>query len=306
MSRHALIFTVAAIALSAACGGRPGPATQNAGAFDPKGSDEKAIAIADQVLDAVGGAANWAKAKEIVWSQAIVVDGEVKDGVEHSWDRWNGRHQFTRFDNSGSMGKTSHDLYGDYAFGLIVDSEGRSMEVMKAETPKYATEAGRRFVVDSYVFLLPFKLKDPGVHLKFVDEATAKDTKHDVIKVTFDAGVGPASDTYYVLVDRTTHLPAVIEKVPAGKSDDARQGFKLAEWRDAGGLKFATQRWTLGYTQESGNKVKLRIPPAWKGKLTVPEILVPEKSELVYITNVAVNAEADDIRYVKPISPDRI
>ena len=33
---------------------------------------------------------------------------------------------------------------------------------------------------------------------------------------------------------------------------------------------------------------------------------VPKKSEVVYVTKITVNAEPDDILYVKPVAPDRI
>jgi hypothetical protein len=308
------LVKIAIVLVFAACGGsRQGAATQAAVPFDAKGSDDKATAVADLVLAAVGGADNWTKAKEVVWTQGIVVDGDLKDFVQHAWDRWNGRHQFTRFDANGSMGKTGHDLYGEYRFGVIVDAAGHGMEAMKADADKMAEEARKRFYADSYLLFLPFKLKDSGVHLKFVEERPEEGSpkgspmKYDVIKVSFDNGIGPSSgDVYYVVVEKESHLPTTIERVLAGKSDDNRQGFKLSEWKESGGLKFATRRTTLGYTKEDGPKTMLKIRQEWKEVVAMPPTQLPEKSEIVIIPKITVSAEPDDILYVKPVSPDRI
>ncbi len=306
MSRNVLTFS---LALFAACGGsQQGPATRASAPFDPKGSDEKAIAVADEVQTALGGAVNWAKAKEIEWTQVIIVDGEAKDKCEHAWDRWGARHQFIHYDTSGNEGRTSHDLFGDYAFGYK-----NKTEATRAELPALVEDANKRFAIDAYPLVLPFKLKDPGVHLKFSEERPEEGTpkgspmKYDVIKITFDNGVGPTSgDTYYMVVDKATHLPTIVERVAAGKSDDTRSGYKLSDWKDVNGLKFATKRVTLGYGDEKGAQVVLKVPPGFDSGVPVPKVQVPAKAEIVWILKLQANPDVDDLRYVKPVSPDRI
>jgi hypothetical protein len=307
MSRYARTF-ILALTLAACGGGKGGPATQSTAAFDPKGSDEKSLAIATDVIAATGGEANWAKAKEIVWTQIVVVDGIATNIVQHSWDRWNARHQYIAYDAEGNEGKTSHDLFGEYAFAY----RGKT-EAIKAELPAMVKEASTRFYMDSYPFVLPFKLKDPGVHLKYVEErpeegsAQGSPMKYDVIKVTFDGNVGPTSgDAYYVVVDKATHLPSIVEKVAAGKADDVRTGHRLSEWKDAGGLKFATRRLTLGYGEEKGETILPVVRPPWRKVVDGALPPVPKKSEVVYVTKITVNAEPDDILYVKPVAPDRL
>ncbi|HKA88385.1 MAG TPA: hypothetical protein VKE22_12010 [Haliangiales bacterium] len=306
MSRHVLALSLAWLA---ACGGgRQGPATRSTAQFDPKGSDEKALAIADQVQTALGGAANWAKVKELEWSQVIIVDGEVKDKCEHAWDMWNARHQFIRHDASGNEGRTSHDLYGDYAFAFK-----NKNEATRSETPALVEDATKRFNIDAYLLALPFKLKDPGVHLKYSEERPEEGSprgspmKYDVIKITFDSGVGPNSgDAYFIVVDKATHLPTIVEKVAAGKADDVRSGYKLTDWRDVSGLKFATKRITLGYGDEKGGQVQLKVAQGYEAGDPVPKVQVPAKAEIVWILKIQASADVDDVRYVKPVAPDRI
>jgi hypothetical protein len=305
MSRNAL--TLGFVLFAACGGGAQGPASRSAAPFNPATSDAKAIAIADDVLAAVGGAVNWAKAKEIVWSQAIIVDGEVKDFAAHAWDRWNARHQFTHYDAQGNVGKTSHDLFGDYSFGYK-----NGNEAPRAELHALVDDAMTRFNVDTYPLFLPFKLKDPGVHLAFSEERQEEGApksspmKYDVIKITFDSGTGPASgDTYYLIVDKATHMPFMVEKVAAGKKDDMRSGFRFEEWKEVAGLKFATKRVTLGYGDEKGPQVVLKVP-GYSDTDPIPKISVPAKLELVWITHIQANPDVDDLRYVKPVAPDRL
>jgi len=302
MSPYVRTFMMALL-LSACGGGKSAPATQSTAPFDAKGSDEKAVTIATDVMNALGGEANWAKAKEIIWTQVVIVDGVTKNLVEHSWDRWNARHQYVRYDDTGTAGKTAHDLFGDYAFGY------RGTEkALKAELPAMVKEADTRFYMDSYPLVLPFKLKDPGVHLKYVEErpdegsTAGSPMKFDVIKVTFDGNVGPSSgDAYYVVVDKATHLPTIVEKVAAGKADDVRSGYRLSEWKDSGGLKFATRRLTLGYGDEKGETMLPIVPPHWRKIVEGALPQVPKQSEVVYVTKITVNAEPDDLLYVEQV-----
>src|SRR6059058_3435116 len=62
-------------------------------AFDRSAQDPKALAVADKALAAVGGAASWAKAKQLKWDQSILHDGKELIGGMQAWDRWNGRHK---------------------------------------------------------------------------------------------------------------------------------------------------------------------------------------------------------------------
>jgi hypothetical protein len=73
----------------------------------------------------------------------------------------------------------------------------------------------------------------------------------DVIRVSFDSGVGPsAGDVYYVVVDKASKLIRQIEWVEAGKSDDQRIGYRFDAWTDVGGIKLSLKRQNLGYATE--------------------------------------------------------
>src|SRR5258705_13813486 len=99
-------YWCAALAIATACGpGRttyarhPGAAT----AFDRAGSDPKALEIADQVVAATGGKANWDKAKQIRWTVSIKDGDKVVIEGEEAWDRWNGRHWGRIHNEAGNL-----------------------------------------------------------------------------------------------------------------------------------------------------------------------------------------------------------
>jgi len=298
------------VSLAAGCGpGRTAASTQStAKAFDPSKSEPKAIEIADQVMNAIGGQANWDKAKEIIWAQGLVIDGKLQDVVKHAWDRWNGRHQFTRWFGDGGQAVAMHELFSDTSFGYTQTEAGRFSQ-LKEDKEKAVVEAKRRFDLDTYMLFLPFKLKDPGVKLAFAQElpdleATTADApmKYDIIKITFDEGVGPGSgETWYLSVDKATHMPAWIEHVAAGKPDNERGGFRLEDWKEVGGLKFATRRVTLGYGKATDPKVPVQIPPAWKGKTAFEGSQAANPSETVLIQGLEVNASPNDELYIPDV-----
>src|SRR5262249_55068077 len=121
------------------------------------------------------------------------------------------------------------------------------------------------------------------------------------------SGVGPNSgDAYFIVVDKATHLPTIVEKVAAGKADDGRSGYKLTHWRGVSGVKFAPQRITPRYGGEKGGEGPRKGAQGYEAGDPVPKVQVPAKAEIVWILKIQASADVDDVRYVKPVAPDRI
>jgi hypothetical protein len=300
---------VFAALLLAACAGRQTAATQaSPAAFDAAKSDPKALAVADQMLTALGGAAAWNAAKELEWNQGIIIDGKLVDASRHAWDRWNGRHLFARLSPNGTEGVIAHDLFDNTSYAYTVGAKGTRTDMNSAEKPSLVAEAKRRFETDVYPFVIQYKVKDPGVHLKFAEERPEDNApqgapmKYDVLELSFDPGVGPASsDVWYLVVDKATHMPKQIEHHVAGKPENERQGFTLDNWQDVGGLKFAGKRVTLGYTKPDAPQVPLTIPKEWAAEVPYKDMQVPSPGELILLVNVKVNAEPTDELYVPQV-----
>ena len=282
MSRRSMSIA-AWLLFAAACGSsRTTAATQpgNPAAFDPKASDAKAVEIADKVVAAVGGAAAWDKVKEIQWTTTVYDSGTPKAAYRHGWDRWNGRHFLeTPSKGDGDTTQAMYELYTDTAAAMIVLGEGHKERANGEQTKKIVANARQRFAWDVYPLFVAFKLKDPGVHLKFAEErradgATEADPmKYDVIKVTFDPGVGPTpGDAYYVIVDKQTSLIDQVEVVEAGKQDNQRMGYKWSDWVDVNGMKFSQSRQNLGFPAEKITFTDIKTSESWDEDLYVPPV----------------------------------
>jgi hypothetical protein len=243
-----------ALLLAAACGpGRTSAATQpTPAAFDASKSDAQAVALADEVIAAVGGEAAWAQVKQITWQQKVTVDGETRIDSRHSWDRWNGRHRYQLVDRVSKVDRfVAYEIFGDVAWAEI---DGAT-DIPRDRVGELRKEAETRLAIDGYALVMPFKLKDPGVTLKYVeeraDESAPETPAVDVIKMTFDKGVGPTSgDVYYVVIEKKTKLIRQVEFVEQGKADDQRIGYKFDNWSDVGGIKLSLKRQNIGYAAE--------------------------------------------------------
>jgi hypothetical protein len=279
----AAVLGAGALSATAACAPpRTSAATQPSGpqAFDPAASDPKALALADEVLAAVGGEAAWKAAKELRWTSTVLIDGKPKLIVKHSWDRWNGRDQFRREPQEGRASGVlaMYELYSDVGSARVIDAGGKTRDASSEDQDGIIKEARAHWESDSYLLTMPFKLKDPGVNLKYVEErpetgGDAAVMKFDVLKVTFASGVGASpGDTYYVIVDKATHLIDSVEHVESGRKDEERVGYKWSEWTEVGGLKFATKRQNIGYAAEQIQFSDIKVAPEPEEELYVPVV----------------------------------
>ncbi len=307
----ASLFTLS-VALLAACGpGRTTAATQpTPKTFEAAGSDAQAIAIVDQVIAASGGEAAWAKAKELHWIHAVIVDGKIVYLVKHDWDRWNGRHRMAKYLPGGAQNTVQHDLYEGTGHAFVVSPDGRQDPLTRDDINDMKKEGTTRLWADSYMLALPFKLKDPGVHLKYKGERAEPPAtpdapppttaKWDIIRVTFDPGVASTpEDIYELLINKETHLIDVVDKIKVEAGEEKVIGYKLEHRVDAGGLKFASGWINLGF--KDSPMQQLELPPEWQGAVP-PGTQVPVPGELVVMANIQVDDEPDDDLYVPIVS----
>jgi hypothetical protein len=249
----------AAAVAATGCSKRTSAATQTTPkAFEPAKSDPKAVAAIDKMMTALGGYPAWDGAKQIRFELKYKNDGQVQRWFKHSWDKWNGRHRFEHVDmatlaeaekeGDPSMVRSLVVMYDLFNRGSGYATYG-GQELGSDEKKKRIGEAYDRWLEDSYKLAFPYKLKDPGVILKYEQEITPIGEticapKCHIIEIKFVDGVG--TDTYYVGINSNSNMPELMQKkTPAG-----RLGFGLGGWTDVGGLKFATKLQNLGVEGE--------------------------------------------------------
>ena len=143
--------------------------------FIEKDSDAKAIKIADDVMKASGGKKNWDATHFIIWnffgSRKLI------------WDKYTGNVRIENIKNDTKILVNINTSKGK------VFKNGAEM-INPDSVAKYVEEGRRIWINDSYWLVMPFKMKDPGVTLKYINEdTTQKGAKSDVVRLTYK-GVG--------------------------------------------------------------------------------------------------------------------
>lgn len=177
--------------------------------FNMEASDQKAIEVADQVMEAMGGRKAWDNTRHIAWN--------FFGSRDLVWDKWTGD---VRID----MRNTTYLIN-------INDNTGRAFvdgrEIMDADTLTNLIGRGKSaWINDSYWLVMPYKLKDSGVTLKYLgEEATNEGVMADKLELTFDqVGLTP-NNRYWVWADKSDHL--VKQWAFYRNAADSNQGFNV-------------------------------------------------------------------------------
>ncbi|HEY5922529.1 MAG TPA: hypothetical protein VIV11_12695 [Kofleriaceae bacterium] len=215
--------------------------------FDRASADPKALAVADKVIVAAGGAARWNEAKQLRWSQVVMLDGKQVIAGEQAWDRWNGRHHARVRREDGDV-VVMRPLYEDGGSAFVdKDKQLRKIESGSVESVAAARE---RWEFDTAMLFMPFLLEEPGTKLTYEAERNGQDGKpRDVLIVTF-----PKDPTrravYHIDVNRETNMIDRIEIQKAGASSLERLGYSVKDWQDGGGIKFPGTLQNIGMPGE--------------------------------------------------------
>jgi len=178
------------------------------GAFNVEGSDPEAIWVAEDAIAESGGAEAWADTRYIKWNF-----------FGRRWLLWDKKDGKVRIENTGNDTKLILDLNTRQGKVFKDGREWEDPDTLK----KYLDNAYRIWINDSYWLAMPFKMKDPGVHLRYVrEDTTVKGIASDVISLTFDSvGVTP-QNKYEVWVGKNSSLvaqwayyPNVLDSTPS-------------------------------------------------------------------------------------------
>jgi hypothetical protein len=188
---HALAIAGALLAASGA----------SAPSFDPSRSDPRAIALADLTMQAMGGLEAWEKTRFIHFAFAVEKGGATVARRVHLWDRWRGRLRYEDKDKAGATLVVLLDLndrQGEaYRGGARLD---------QGEAKPLLDQAYETWINDTYWLLMPYKMKDPGVRLRYAGEVSEAGQVYDRVLLTFDhVGLTPG-DRYWAHLNRKTHL----------------------------------------------------------------------------------------------------
>jgi len=189
------------------------------------GSDPRAVALAESVLEKMGGKSAWERTRVVRW--------DFMGRRRHWWDLHTGDIRIEADKRIVLMNVTTKT-------GRVWQD---GQELAGQELADALTRGHQWWVNDSYWMFMPYKLLDPGVTLRYVSERSMqKDGRAaDVLEMTFGAGVGyTPQNRYEVGVAKDTGL--VEEWAFFKDAQDEEPGFVLpwSGWKKFGPILLAT------------------------------------------------------------------
>lgn len=159
--------------------------------FNLTASDQRAIALADEVMESMGGRTAWDNTRFLRWTffgrRTLL------------WDKWTGRVRIDFTDSDEvylvDINTGAGNIWRDGAYLVEPDS-----------IAKYSERAKSIWINDAYWLVMPYKLKDSGVTLKYLGEETRGDTTEHTLQLTFE-GVGDTPENkYWVKINNDSKL----------------------------------------------------------------------------------------------------
>lgn len=160
--------------------------------FNHNDSDDKAIAIADQVMEAMGGRQAWDQTRYLKWN--------FFNSRRHIWDKETGELIIEGISDTFDIRMNLKTNSGSVNYNGVALTSQDSLQ-------KYLDKGESMWINDAYWVFMPFKLKDSGVTLKYIAKDTTKNgASADVLALTFDQVGDTPKNQYYVYVDDSTRL----------------------------------------------------------------------------------------------------
>ena len=164
-------------------------------------SDPRALRIADQVMEALGGAQRWQALPCLAWSFRVSDRDTIRSTRRHVWDKLDGRHRVEGVLRDGTPYVIVHTEGDTLSGGAWLGThalQGDSLHTM-------IQHAHALWTNDTYWMLMPYKLRDPGVILTWEAEVQEGGRAYDKLAMRFrNVGMTPG-DRYWLYVDRANH-----------------------------------------------------------------------------------------------------
>ena len=194
--------------------------------FDVEGSDPAAVAIADEVMAAMGGREAWDQTRYLTWSFF---------GDDQVWDKWTGRFRWQE-DSLVVLMNINTQEGAAYVDGEPVE-----------DSADHVAAAYRNWANSGYWLLMPYKLKDSGVTLGYQGEGNTEDGRAaDILTLQFEEVGHTPNNRYEVFVDKESRLVTQWSFYRA--REDEAPGFTLPwqNWQQHGEIMLSDSRGMRG------------------------------------------------------------
>lgn len=192
-------------------------------------ADEQAMRIADEMMAAQGGQANWDQARYIRFTNV-----RRERRATFTWDRRLGRLRIEAKNDAGIPFVILMNIQSQQGNAYV---EGR--QVQGEEHSEYLARGSAMWPGATYWFLMPLKWKDPGVILTYDGEEEVDGVVYDKVHLTFENVGRSPGDQYWAYVNRKTHL---MDRWKFQLQGGAEGVYRWTGWQRYGGVLVATER----------------------------------------------------------------
>jgi len=206
--------------------------------FNAEASDDEAIAIADEVMEALGGRAAWDDTRYLTWN--------FFGRRRHLWDK-----------QTGDIRVEGIRREDDKPYVILMNlqsMDGRAWidgeEVTDSEQLAALLDLGEAaWINDSYWVFMPYKLKDSGVTLRYLGTDEMLDGRSaQVLQLTFEEVGRTPENRYLVYVAQDSGLVEQWDFFE--NADDEEPGFQIPwhDWRRYGQIMLSDNRGKNSHT----------------------------------------------------------
>lgn len=201
------------------------PAMEGFNAID---SDQKAIALADMAMEAMGGRTAYENARYLSWN--------FFGSRMHVWDKKTGDVYIKSLKDDYELNMNINDMKGSLMM------EGQKITQQDSLT-KYIQKGKEMWINDSYWLVMPYKLKDSGVTLKYIGEAYTEDgVPTDKLELTFEkVGVTP-QNKYHVHIQKDSKLVVQWDFFTNATDEEPRFSTPWKGYKEYGGILLSGDR----------------------------------------------------------------
>ena len=205
MKFHLLIVLFVSLLISSEVSGQLAQRVDNPTTY--QGSDPDALAIADQVIEAMGGRQAWKNTHFLRWTffgrRTLL------------WDKWAGKVRVDIPEQKDVYVVDLHTGEGQVWLGGELQSNPDTLA-------KYLQRAKSIWINDSYWLVMPFKLRDNGVNVRLLEDEAIQDRLHYVLQLTFEEVGETPENKYEVCVDQETKMVTEWRYFPHFTDTEAR------------------------------------------------------------------------------------
>ena len=207
--------------------------------FDAEKSDPKAIEVVDAMQKVLGMPDHWRQARYFSYHWIVSKDGQTLVDHRHDWDRFTNRY---RLEGTNRRGQHFVALFNTETKAGEVYLDGKKVTVDSTKQKIIENSYGS-FINDSYWLIMPYKLKESGVVLKYDGPKDLDGKLFDVVKVTFESvGLTP-QDTYWAYIDPEDHFMKKWDFFLQGwPAEHGRSSANWEDWQDFNGIKLALNK----------------------------------------------------------------